>query len=254
MTAVADHPDRVVALGAVHNFRDLGGYTTTSGATVAWRRLFRADGLGRLDGDDLDIVASLGLRTVVDLRTPQELDARGRFPADRHPVAYHHVSIIDQTWAPDDGPQEGGDAEFLVWAYRQMLADGGGRFAEAIVALAAPGALPAVFHCAAGKDRTGLLAMLVLGALDVEHEHIVADYALTNAAIHRLRRWVATEEPEIVERMASVPQVFFSADPEAMRVIVADLTAAHGSLAGYVREIGVPAEAIQHLRSELLTR
>ncbi len=62
-----------------------------------------------------------------------------------------------------------------MWAYRQMLESGGARFGEAINALAAPDALPGVFHCAAGKDRTGLLAMLILGCLEVEHEQIVAD-------------------------------------------------------------------------------
>ena len=70
------------------------------------------------------------------------------------------------------------DGDFLHWAYSDMLATGGADVRRAIDVLAAPGALPAVFHCAAGKDRTGLLAVLVLGPLGVPHDDIVADYAL----------------------------------------------------------------------------
>jgi protein-tyrosine phosphatase len=253
VTSPSEPHDRLVALTQIHNFRDLGGYPTTSGATTRWRTLFRADGLGRLAGDDLDVVARLGLRTVVDLRTAEEIETRGRFPHEEHPVGFHNVSIIDRTWGHDEGPQGSGDAEFLVWAYRQMLESGGAKFAEAITALAAPDALPAVFHCAVGKDRTGLLAMLVLGAVEVEHEHIVADYALTNEAIARLRVWATEEYPKLAQRIAAAPPVFLAADPEAMRTIIDDLVDVHGSIADYVREIGVDDDSITRLRRALLT-
>ena len=82
--------------------------------------------------------------------------------------------------------------------------------------------------------------MLVLGALEVEHEHIISDYALTEEAIGRMRAWIVAERPEAAERIAAAPQVFFAAQPGAMRVIIDDLVAANGSIAGYVRSIGVP--------------
>ena len=78
MTTAA--PTRNLTLDGVFNFRDLGGYPTADGRTVRWRTIFRADGLGRLTAEDLEVLRPIGLRAVVDLRTEHELDQRGRFP------------------------------------------------------------------------------------------------------------------------------------------------------------------------------
>jgi protein-tyrosine phosphatase len=77
-----DHPDRLIELFAVHNFRDVGGYPTTDGRRTAWRKVFRADGLYRLTPEDIEALRPIGLRTVIDLRTTEELSERGTFPVD----------------------------------------------------------------------------------------------------------------------------------------------------------------------------
>ena len=213
---VGSDPRRLVPLDAVHNFRDLGGYPTHDGRTTRWRVLFRADGLYRLTRADLDRVRELGLRTVVDLRTHGELADRGTFPHQHHPVDFHHVPVIDETWSPDDGLHEVDAADFLEAAYRSMLDGTPERFADAFVRLCAADALPAVFHCAAGKDRTGVLAMLVLGSLGVQREFIAADYALTEAGMQRMREWSLREFPDLHERITATPAVFSAAVPEAM--------------------------------------
>jgi protein-tyrosine phosphatase len=245
-------PRRLVPLDAVHNFRDLGGFPTTEGRTTRWGRLYRADGLYRLTGADLDRVRELGLNSVVDLRTFGELDERGTFPQAEHPVHFHHVPVIDETWRPEDVVTTDDAADFLEQAYLTMIEQGAHRFAEAFQTLCVPGALPAVFHCAAGKDRTGVLAMMVLGALDVADEYIVADYALTAEGMQRFRVWVAREFPDLSERMASTPAVFSAAVPEAMLRLIGFVRREYRSIGSFVREIGVPAESIAHLRSELL--
>jgi protein-tyrosine phosphatase len=249
---VGSDPRRLVRLDAVHNFRDMGGYPTTDGRTTRWGRLFRADGLYRLTGDDLDTVRELGLRTVVDLRTQEELDERGTFPVADHPVMFHHVPIITNTWVFEDSQGEDDPAAFLERAYLSMLEEGEQRLAEAMLKLAEPDALPAVFHCAAGKDRTGMLAMLVLGSLDVLDEYIIADYSLTEAGMVRMREWAQREHPEIYQRIASGPAIFSAAVPEAMRRMLAHVRASHGSVLGFVTALGVSAEAIERLRAELL--
>src|SRR6476661_5364596 len=81
---------RVLALEAAYNFRDLGGYAAPGRRVTRWRTLFRADGLHRLTVADLGVMEEIGLRTVIDLRTADELVERGRFPLDVHPVGYHH--------------------------------------------------------------------------------------------------------------------------------------------------------------------
>ena len=101
---VGADPRRLIVLDAVHNFRDMGGYPTDDGRTTRWRTLFRADGLYRLAGADLEVVRELGLRTVIDLRSDAELQERGTFPHAQHPVAFHHVPVIDSTWQHLDRP------------------------------------------------------------------------------------------------------------------------------------------------------
>src|SRR6478736_8770622 len=126
-------PERRIVLDNVHNFRDLGGYSTTDGRTIRWRMLFRADGLSGMSAADLEIMRELGLRTVIDLRSNKELDERGRFPHEDVPVSYHHLSVIDTTWSEDTErvPPED-EAEGLTWAYEQMLDRGAPRFADAL--------------------------------------------------------------------------------------------------------------------------
>ena len=242
-TSIVDDPRRLVSLEAVHNFRDLGGYRTDDGRTIGWGRLFRADGLYRLTDDDLDVVDALGIRTVVDLRSGPEFDQHGRFPIERYPVAFHHLPIIDSTWMASEIPEvddtEDGAIEFLTWAYGDMLAQGADRFAHAFGLLAVPGSAPAVFHCAAGKDRTGVLAALILGGLGVDHETIVADYGLTQTAMVRMRAWVMTNRPEMAERMGETPAFMLAANPQAMRNVLEQMVADHGSVRGYLSSIGI---------------
>ena len=245
-------PQRLVALEAVHNFRDLGGYATADGRTTLWRRLYRADGLYRLTPADVVALEPLGLRTVIDLRSAPELDERGRFPVDAHPVVFHHLPIVDKTWAHGDAPEYERDEDFLIWAYQEMLTIGAPRFAAAFEVLAEPGALPAVFHCAAGKDRTGLLAALLLGSLGVSHDDVVADYELTVAGMARFREWAAREWPEWIERMATVPPAYTAALPEAMSHILDELCEQHGTIRDYVRSIGVSDNTLTTLESVLL--
>lgn len=245
-------PLRLIRLDAVHNFRDLGGYPTADGGTTRWRRLFRADGLYRLTADDLAVVRELGLRTVIDLRTREELDERGTFPVHEHPVDFHHVSVITSTWTAADAEGEHDAADFLERAYLDILAEGEERLAEALVTLSEPGALPAVFHCAAGKDRTGLLAMLVLGCIGVPDDYIVADYALTEDGMQRMRDWAEREQPELFQRISSGPTIFSAAVPEAMSRMIGHVRERHGGLREFALALGVPGETIERLRAELV--
>jgi protein-tyrosine phosphatase len=246
-------PPRSVTLTGVYNFRDLGGYGAADGRTVRWRTLFRADGLDRLTPADVEVLRPFGLRTVVDLRMAHELEERGRFPVDAYPVTFHNLSVMDRTWDREQALAcQQPAAEFLHERYSEMLLEAGPRYADALRLLAAPGAMPAVFHCAAGKDRTGLLAMLVLGAVGVGHDEIVEDYALSSTTLEAFRA-AAAEDPVAAESLAQVPQVFFAADPTAMSMLLGDIEAVHGSVREYVRTLGVTADELAELERELLT-
>jgi protein-tyrosine phosphatase len=247
-------PDRSIELAGAFNFRDMGGYETTDGRSVRWRQLFRADSLDSLTSVDLDAVNALGLNSVIDLRSTAEIERNGRFPVETASVAWHHLSIVDTTWERDENlPKDLGATEFLVVAYDKMLSDGAARFAGAFALLADANALPAVFHCAAGKDRTGLLAALVLGAIGVNTAAIVSDFALTEAAMPRFIEAMKLRYPERLAQAASIPAGYMAATPDAMQRTLDRLVGAHGSIRNYVRHIGVTDDAIDHLESVLLT-
>jgi protein-tyrosine phosphatase len=250
---IANHPRRLIGLEAVHNFRDLGGYPTASGQSTKWRTLFRSDGLYRLRGaDDMSRVRQLGLKSVIDLRTEREQRDQGIFPTDDIEVSFHHLSIVDVTWSDTETPEFDDEVEFLVWGYRDMLEIGSSRFADAMHVLAQTDSVPAVFHCAAGKDRTGVLAALLLSSLGVDDAHICADYGLTQDAMQRTIAWSKVHRPELAERYATIPKAFLAADPRAMQIVLTELAQKHGSVRNYVREIGVADATVEALGNLLL--
>ena len=250
---IVNHPRRLIGLEAVHNFRDLGGYATADGRSTRWRTLFRSDGLYRLRGaDDMSRVMQLGLKSVIDLRTEREQREQGIFPIDDIEVTFHHLSIVDVTWSDTETPEFDDEVEFLVWGYRDMLEIGSSRFADAMHVLAQTDSLPAVFHCAAGKDRTGVLAALLLSSLGVDDAHICADYGLTQDAMQRTIAWSKVHRPELAERYATIPKAYLAADPRAMQIILAELAQRHGSVRNYVREIGVADNTVDALSNLLL--
>jgi protein-tyrosine phosphatase len=252
--SLLDHPDRLVQMEQVHNFRDLGGYPTASGATTKWRTLFRADGLHRLRAAaDIEIVQTFGLKSVIDLRTKREQREQGIFPLEDIEVDFHHVSIVDATWSDSkETPQIEDPVEFLVWGYRDLLEIGSEKFALAMKILSDQENVPAVFHCAAGKDRTGVLAALILSTVGVSDDIICADYGLTQRSIEKTISWAKLHYPEMATRWTEINPVYLAAEPQAMQVILNDLVSAHGSVINYVRSLGVSESEIQSLSALLL--
>ena len=245
-------PRRHIELQNVHNFRDLGGYPASGGKQTKWRRMFRADGLYRLNEHDLVRMRELQLRSVIDLRTERERSERGVFPVQHLPLQTHHLSIVDVTWSDGETPQIEDAVEFLVWGYREMQEIGALRFVDAIELLSQNDVLPAVFHCAAGKDRTGILAALLLASIGVSDDVICADYGLTQQAMMRTIAWAKAHMPEMAQRYADMNPVFLAADPKAMEIILAELHAKYGSVSEYVKQIGVSRETIDRLKHSLL--
>jgi protein-tyrosine phosphatase len=241
--------ERIIELEGAVNFRDLGGYATVDGQQTRWRVLFRADGLGELTEADLAIVRQLGIRTVIDLRTGHELE-QSRFDVAAHPVEFHHFPFIKSLSNAEDFDRTPG---FLGTQYRQMLDDAAPQIVGALSALAAPDARPAVFHCTAGKDRTGLLSALVLSLLGVPEETVVADYALSGAAMARLRTKLIVKYPDGKLLIADEDSdEIFSADPAHMVALFAHLKDRYGTVDEYASAIGVPDEVVAGLRRAML--
>jgi protein-tyrosine phosphatase len=234
------------AFPTLFNFRDIGGYQGADGRTVRWNTVYRADGVHRLAAEDL---APLGVRTVLDLRTHGELDERGRFEAEG--VAHHHLPLIPRTWQDDLLPDDNA-ADYLSARYLEMLDAGGANLAAALAFVADADRLPLVFHCAAGKDRTGVVAALTLGLLGVADDDIAVDYALSGLATENMIRWLEAEYPDKVAEIRSQPTVYFEAPADAMHRFLGAVRERWGSLEACAVSVGVADEVIAGLRSNLL--
>lgn len=236
-----------IPLQGCFNFRDLGGYRTREGRTVRSGVLFRADALHFMTPEDMAFVqTSLGLSTVVDLRNPDEADAAGRWPGDGSSVSYRSIPFLEDR--DISHPGEGVDPVVrLTEIYTWIIANAGERVARALNLLAESETLPAVVHCTAGKDRTGVLSAIVLGLLGVDDEQIMADYCLTNQVIgvlgERLRQRPGNE---------GRPLYLFEAQPRAMERALSDINNGWGGPEGFVLAHGVGPETIQRLRDALL--
>jgi len=243
-------PSRTLGFEGCVNFRDLGGYRTADGRMVAWRTLFRADGLNKLTDADILLMTDLGLATVIDLRTLDEAHQRGSFPVDRVPVSYVGLPLTDVLPATEDLP-DWGEAAYVAGRYGAMVSEGGPMLTQAIQTLATGAALPAVMHCSAGKDRTGVLSALILAFLGVPDETIVADYALSAAAMGRLLERLKAEYPDAVEEVERYAPAVLHVVPETMEQFLAELTLQFGTYDRLAESLGV-TEAMAVLRTSVL--
>ncbi|MEO6122755.1 MAG: tyrosine-protein phosphatase [Ilumatobacteraceae bacterium] len=247
---------RLLVLDGVHNFRDLGGYPAAGGGRTRWGLVYRADGLHHLTQGDVVTLRDRGLGMVIDLRTDLEISERGRYPVDQHAVRFHHLPVQDRTWMPGEVPEFDTAHEFLMWAYRDMLAVGAAKLAAGLMIIAEAQNTPLVFHCAAGKDRTGLLAALLLASLDVPADYIAADYGKTAEGMVRMRAswaaWAAEQGPQQVEQLNEDRSHYFESPAAVMTELLAELAATHGSVIDYVQSIGITDATIDALRIRLV--
>jgi protein-tyrosine phosphatase len=237
-----------LTFGSNYNFRDVGGYTGRDGRTVRWRELFRADSLHRLAGEDWEAFAALGIKTVIDLRRTFEVEQHGRVP-EAEGLAYLNPVVEHVDWTDVPHPPEIAHERWLADRYLNFTEDGREGLAAALSVIADPGAAPVVVHCMAGKDRTGVVCALVLSLLGVSDDDIATDYALTEVSMASLTAYLRVHNPAAIEGNDHM----FDSPREAMLVFLADLRGRHGSVPGFVREIGISDQQIAALRGHLLT-
>lgn len=240
---------RVVALEGCLNFRDLGGYPTRDGRELRWGRLFRSDALHLLTPADIACLRQeIELGTVIDLRSSAERNGETPGLLHEEPLDFHHIPLFD-------GEQRGVDRPALesLGDMYYMLAEFAREPIARVIRVLAESSAPVVYHCAAGKDRTGVISAVLLGVLGVDDELIVVDYALSGANIDQIiERLNATEGYR--EMLATLPPDTMHAVPETMEGFLRRLGARYGSMEGYAREIGVTEDSIARLRASLLTR
>ncbi len=244
------HPDRVWRLQGASNFRDLGGYAGHQGRPLRWRRLFRSDHLGALTDDDRALLAGLGLVSAFDFRG---VDERAATPSRLLPGVSQHSLAIEPTVVQSmqamvaAGRQLDAEAVtgLMLDLYRGMVTDQSHRFAELFDHLLRAEA-PVVFHCTAGKDRTGVAAALILLALGVPRGVVLRDYLLSNALYKRPAMPHTDTPADALAVLWQVKAAFLDAALDA-------IDAGHGRIDDYLsRRLGLGPAAMAALRSRYL--
>lgn len=250
-----DADGRFLTLDGCFNFRDLGGYPTIDGQLVRRGTVYRADALHRLSTAGRAGLAQLGIAAVIDLRTPAEVSDRSWQPAPQWPGRWRHLPLREAT--PNWGgltTEQAADPNLAIQHYIETVREGGSALVAIFTALAEPDALPAVFHCAAGKDRTGIVAALLLRLLGVDSKIVAADYALSDLATARWEASVAAGTPDDTQTAwAYVPPAMLTADEAIMGGFLDWIDTEHGSVDFLLRRHGLDPAVITGLHHALLT-
>lgn len=244
----------IVQLEGVHNFRALAPYPVRGGGRIRAGTIYRSGALELMtESDAASLTTQIQLRAVLDLRHPDEI-------ASKKPHALASV-VKPLSIFPDSLPQEDLIAELnglygpapSAERYLHYLQLGGARFAEACTLMSEADSYPVLVHCTAGKDRTGVLLAMIMEVLGVSDEDIAAEYALSNASVDQLIKYLraigrdleGTEE-EIQQRL--------STPPERIAGFMELLRKHHGSAADYLQSQGVEASRLERIRDHLTER
>ncbi len=246
-------PERRVVLAGASNFRDLGGYYTEDGRTVRWHRVFRSDALQDLTPEDIEALLARGIRNVFDLRSLHEVEAFGSCALTEHGVSLHHVPMVRDVRDP------GGMAARLVGqedhleharAYVDLLDNGRESIRLIFETLLDAPEDGLVFHCTGGRDRTGLVAALLLSMLRVPRKVIADDYALTTRYLsfpeHRIARLREIYGDKL--ELKAIPPTH----AEVMALTLAEIDARFGSPEAYLRASGITPDWQNTLREMLV--
>lgn len=248
---------RFIPLSGSINFRDFGGYQTVDGRQVKWRRLYRCGSLSMLGDDCHDEFAALGVSIICDLRRPDEVEmgpspGHGPFRCRTHIPIDPGSSVMLRASLADASQSAADRIRFMTELTRELPRNHTDEYRLLFKHLleAERGFL---LHCSAGKDRTGFGAGLILSALGVSHDIIMADYLLTNEAEclrvfmgERMRdSYGAHVDDESIEAITGVR-------PEYLQAAFDEVDRLYGSIDGFLEEIGVDSQARAELQGRLV--
>jgi protein-tyrosine phosphatase len=239
---------RDVRLDGAVNVRELGGLSTVGGRRVRAGMVLRSASLADLTDDDVTTLRGAGLRTVVDLRGGAEVERDGRGPLAGTTVGYRNLPVVGARSVRLDQAEDIETGSLLAH-YVTYLETSADVVVEVVRLLARPEAVPAVVHCAAGKDRTGVVVAVLLDALGVDRAQIVADYAATEANMPLVRAQLSASAT--TRELGTVPDWVLTALPETMEGLLAHLDTQGGTVA-WLLSHGLTDDELAQLRATLL--
>jgi len=234
--------ERLLTFPSLLNARDLGGYPTTDGGQTRWRSLLRSDDLAQLTPRGMQALADFGVQTVVDLRWAEEIALNpSPIGAQAPQIRYVHCSLLAST--PAQWRQLSRSCEKERWKC-VVLEQVRTQLRDVLEVIAAAPAGPLLFHCVAGKDRTGIIAALMLTLADVEPESIAADYAQSTRMLGDayLKRYNNVDPQDVLENVRC---------PEEGVYNMLAYLKSHGGIREYFGKIGLNEMQIARLRARL---
>jgi protein-tyrosine phosphatase len=249
LITLASVTQRLVPFSGVLNFRDLGGYETDDGRHTRWGRLFRSDAMHDLTEEDLEVFRGLGIACVVDLRSVSEVERTGRGLLTYEPLHYVNSPVL--TSLETDESRADIDEGYMARRYLEYLDMGAPAFVRVIEEMANVENYPLVFNCFLGKDRTGVVAALVLSCLGVERASIVEDYALTESRVVLIVEKLL-RDPLLRGEVAHDNPLLLGAREATMSNFLSEVDRRFGGPIAWALGAGVSAENIERLRDLLL--
>lgn len=247
---------RHLDIDGAYNVRDLGGYPTSDGRQTRWKTFVRAASLHALRPASQSALIAYGIRSVIDLRTNHETQEAPDVFASSSQVTYHHQNMIGEclyhAW-PEKGTVERGEpANYILTEYRSWLDLRQTQIRRTLATLADPEARPAIYHCAGGKDRTGVISALLLGIAGVPEDLIAEDYALS--ARYLLDRYFAEQAPPEFNHENYTWEDYQRefCPPDAMLNVLEHIKEHFGGIERYVRTIGLNSDQIGSIRTALV--
>ncbi|MFB5761528.1 tyrosine-protein phosphatase [Paenibacillus medicaginis] len=247
-SSVSTVTDRMIQTDGVINFRDMGGYITQDGRTVRWGALLRSADLHELSERDLHAAEMLGIDWICDLRSDFEV-------VDRPSPAIGKAVNTNIPFMAEANPEEmqritGLD---LKAGYKAMILNTE-KCALILRELLAEGRDTSLFHCAAGKDRTGVVCAVILLTLGVPREAVIEDYELTNLAVGGLMQRFLQNRDQYIDIMpdldGKIPEMMKAAFIEASLEAIDEV---YGSFDRYLHEgLGITVEEVTALHNKYL--
>lgn len=239
--------NRELRLEVAHNVRHIGGYRAQDGRTTS-STIVRSAGLHRLTANGLGALRDTGVTTIIDLRSTAERE-REATPA---PVPYGIQHVFAPVFEQDQSPTGQANEPFPGYAvvYERMLETGRDAY-RTLFEVLADSSEGVLFHCAAGKDRTGVAAALILGLAGIEETDIVQDYAVSASLLAPLfPEW----RPKMAERGITEEraQELMASPPDVMQATLRHIATTYGGPAGYLESIGLSTAAMSAAKARIL--
>lgn len=216
-----------------------------------WERLYRSDVLTDLTPSDLVLFRSLGIVTVIDLRSPVEVQRLGLGLALHESARVVNVSVLSDASLEVRGEAADVDRDYLVRRYLHYLDVGGDAFVNAISEMTTAESYPMVFNCFFGKDRTGVLAAVVLSCVGVEHDAIIEDYALTASRVPSILEKLS-EDPLYRSTIERTHPILLSADERTMARFLHEMDERFGGPRSWAMNAGVTRKQLNALSDLVL--